>query len=165
MRLTLAVVFSCLAFGAAAAENAPAPGPAAPATAAPAPAAYSPGLSDIMSGAQWRHLKLGYAGEVKNWPLAAFEAAQMRNNFVKAAQYFPEFEKVPVAKLIKQFSEPALDEVDAAIKARNATAFLQSFGRLTEACNSCHKAAAKGFIKIRVPTSSPFSNQVFPPGP
>jgi hypothetical protein len=154
MRLILGfgLVLSCLALGAARAEEG-----------APAPARYSPDLADIMAGAQMRQLKLSFAGVEKNWPLAEFEIGQMRKNFADAAKYFPEFDNVPVAKLIREISEPALDEIAASVKARDETAFKKSFARLTEACNSCHQAAGKGFIRIRVPTLSPFSNQVFAP--
>jgi cytochrome c553 len=154
MRLILGFVLSCLAFGAARAAE----------SAAPPPAAYSPDLAGIMAGAQWRQLKLSFAGSLKNWPLAEFEISQMRKNFDDAAKYFPVFDKVPVAKLIKEISEPALDEVAASVKAKDEQGFKHSFARLTDACNSCHEAAGKGFIKIRVPTLSPFSNQVFAPG-
>lgn len=153
MRLILGLVLSCLALGATRAEE----------SAAPAPAPYRPDLADIMASAQLRHFKLSFAGVEKNWPLVDFEIGQMRKNFADAAKYFPEFDKVAVAKLIEQFSEPALDEIAASAKAKDETAFKKSFARLTDACNSCHQAAGKGFIRIRVPTLSPFSNQVFTP--
>ena len=151
MRLILGLVLSCLVSGAARAEG----------SAAPAP--YSPVLADIMAGAQWRQLKLSFAGSERNWPLAEFEIGQMRQSFADAAKYYPESDKVPLAKLIKEFSEPALDEIAASVKAKDEAGFRKSFARMTEACNSCHQAAGKGFIKIRVPTLSPFSNQVFAP--
>jgi cytochrome c553 len=151
MRLILGLVLSCLAFGAARAQE----------SAAPAP--YSPDLADIMSGAQLRQLKLSFAGSQQNWPLAEFEIDRMRKNFAEAAKLYPEFDKVPLAKLIREISEPALDAVAASVKAKDEAGFKKSFARLTDACNSCHQAAGKGFITIRVPTLSPFSNQVFAP--
>src|SRR5215469_13671436 len=48
-----------------------------------------PSLADIMSLTQWRHLKLAYAGIVRNWPLARFEVGQMQQSFSAAAQLFP----------------------------------------------------------------------------
>ncbi len=153
MRLILVLVLSCLALGAARAEE----------NAAAAPAPYSPDLADIMAGAQWRQLKLSFAGSEMNWPLAEFEIGRMRKSFADAARFYPDFDKVPLAKLIEQFSQPALDDIAKSVKAKDETAFKKSFARLTDACNSCHQAAGKGFIKIRVPTLSPFSNQVFAP--
>ncbi len=151
MRLILGLVLSCLALGSARAQE----------SAAPAP--YKPVLADIMAGAQWRQLKLSFAGSQRNWPLAEFEIGQMRRSFAASAKFYPEFGNVALAKLIKEISEPALDEIAASVKAKDDEAFKKSFARLTEACNSCHQAAGMGYIKIRVPTLSPFSNQVFAP--
>jgi hypothetical protein len=36
---------------------------------------YVPALADIMSGAQWRHIKLWFAGKQRNWELAKLRAA------------------------------------------------------------------------------------------
>jgi hypothetical protein len=50
-----------------------------------------------------------------------------------------------------------------AVDAKSSGDFGKAFGKLTDACNRCHRAAGVGFIVIRVPISSPFSNQLFPP--
>jgi len=122
-----------------------------------------PSLADIMSLTQWRHLKLAYAGIVGNWPLAGFEWGQMQQSFSAAAQLYPVFKDIPLAQLIKEESEPALAEVGKAIEMKNMADAKQGFRKLTNACNNCHHRAGVGFIVIRVPTSSPFSNQLFPP--
>lgn len=124
---------------------------------------YVPDLGDIMETAQLRHFKLSYAGGAKNWTLADYELGQIRKSLLTAAALYPDSANIALAKLIKEFSEPALTQVDDAIKAQNSAAFSQAFGRLTAACNSCHRAAGYGFIVIRVPTASPFSNQLFAP--
>jgi hypothetical protein len=116
-----------------------------------------------MGATQWRHLKLSYAGQVKNWDLASYEIVQIRESFGTAAKLYPEFKNVKLAELIATVSEPALVEIDQSVKAKDAAAFLNTFNKLTSACNSCHRAAEFGYIVIRVPTSSPFSNQIFVP--
>jgi len=75
-----------------------------------------PSLADIMSLTQWRHLKLAYAGRVRNWPLAGYEVGQMQQSFSAAAQLFPVYKDIPLAQLIKEESEPALAEVGKAIE-------------------------------------------------
>lgn len=124
---------------------------------------YLPLLADIMSGTQWRHIKLAYAGKVRNWQLADYELGRMQQSFGDAAQFFPVFKSVPLAQLIKNESEPPLADLRKAVEAKNGEDFGKAFGKLTDACNRCHRAAGVGFIVIRVPTSSPFSNQLFPP--
>ena len=116
-----------------------------------------------MSGTQWRHLKLAYSGKVKNWQLADYELGRMQQSFGEAAQFFPVFKNIPLAQLIKNESEPPLADLRKAVDAKSSEDFGKAFGKLTDACNRCHRAAGVGFIVIRVPTSSPFSNQLFPP--
>ena len=125
--------------------------------------AYLPVLADIMSGTQLRHLKLAYSGKVKNWQLADYELGRIQQSFADAAQLYPVFKNIPLAELIKSESEPPLADLRKSIDAKNLDDFARAFGKLTDACNRCHRAAEVGFIVIRVPTSSPFSNQLFPP--
>jgi hypothetical protein len=125
--------------------------------------AYLPVLADIMSGTQLRHLKLAYSGKVKNWQLADYELGQIQKSFADAAQLYPVFKNIPLAELIKSESEPPLADLRKSIDAKNLDDFARAFGKLTDACNRCHREAGVGFIVIRVPTSSPFSNQLFPP--
>jgi hypothetical protein len=120
-------------------------------------------LADIMGATQWRHLKLSFAGQVKNWDLASYEIMQIRESFDMAAKLYPEFKNVKLAELLAAVSEPALVEIDQSVQARDTAAFLRAFDKLTRACNSCHSTAGFGYIVIRVPTSSPFSNQIFVP--
>jgi mono/diheme cytochrome c family protein len=123
-----------------------------------------PTLSELMTTTQLRHFKLSYAGRVKNWDLAQYELGKMRETFAMAAQLYPLFQTVEQAKLIAQMSQPPLQALEKAIQQKDRPAFKQAFRALTDACNSCHSAAGLGFIAIRVPTSSPFSDQsVFPP--
>jgi hypothetical protein len=120
-------------------------------------------LADIMSATQLRHLKLAYSGNVSNWPLANYELGRIQQSFAAAAQLYPVFKGMPLAQLIKQESEPPLADLGKAIESKNRGDFMQAFAKLTDACNRCHQAAGVGFIVMRIPTSSPFSNQLFTP--
>ena len=124
---------------------------------------YVPDLSIVMTITQWRHFKLSYAVEVENWELAKYEVLQVRDALAPAAKLYPVYEDVQQEKLIAEVSKPALIAIDKAIQEKNRAAFKLSFSDLTQACNSCHQQAHLGFINIRVPTKSPFSNQVFTP--
>jgi hypothetical protein len=124
---------------------------------------YIPDLSVVMTVTQLRHFKLPYAVEMENWQLAQYEVGQVRDSLATAAKLYPVYEHVEQAKLIAEVSKPALIAIDKAIKEKNRAAFKRSFIDLTSACNSCHQQANLGFIVMRVPTRSPFSNQTFPP--
>jgi len=155
----IAAVFSCaIGLGASAQEvSKPSPPPQE------APHEYVPDLAALMEITQLRHFKLAFAGKVNNWELASYELAQVRKSFDAAAKFYPVLQNVQQAKLIGDVTYPALKAIDESIKAKDHAAFQKSFNDLTNACNGCHRQANVGFIVIRVPTSSPFTNQVFPP--
>jgi hypothetical protein len=50
--------------------------------------AYVPALAEIMSAAQWRHIKLWFAGKHENWKLASYELRQVRASLEDAATYY-----------------------------------------------------------------------------
>jgi len=56
-----------------------------------------------------------------------------------------------------------LDALDRAIKNRDSARFTKAFSDLTVTCNACHEAAHVGFIRMQIPTTSPFSDQLFAP--
>jgi hypothetical protein len=155
----IAAVYTCAIALAASAQEPSRPSPPMQ----EAPYAYVPDLGALMEITQLRHFKLAYAAEVNNWELASYELAQVRKSFDAAAKFYPVLQNVQQAKLIADVTDPALKAIDKSIKTKDRVAFEKSFNDLTNACNSCHEQANVGFIVIRVPTSSPFSNQVFPP--
>ena len=119
---------------------------------------YKPSLGDIMGATQLRHFKLYFAGKLQNWDLARYELEQIKASFTDAATLYP---GIPIADM-SIMSEPA-KQLDQAIEAKDSAKFAKAFEDMTAGCNSCHQAIGRGFIAIRLPTSSPFSNQDFAP--
>jgi cytochrome c553 len=122
----------------------------------PAPPPYTPRLNSIMMLTQLGHFKLWYAGAVQNWQLAAYELDQIRASTLLAKTLFP-----GSAKSDMDTMNPAAEDLDKAIKAKDAARFTSAFSRLTAACNNCHEATGFGFIKIRVPRLSPIETSPF----
>jgi len=76
---------------------------------------------------------------------------------------YPTLDTVSEKKLIEEVSYPALDEIAKAIKAQDGV-----FQVVREAHRSLQRLSQETrvpFIAIRIPTSSPFSNQSFSPAP
>jgi hypothetical protein len=119
---------------------------------------YVPSLGDIMGATQLRHFKLSYAGLLGNWELASYELDQIEDSLVNAARLY---QNIPIEKI--NMVEQPLMALANSIKVKDGARFASAFADLTAACNSCHEAAHVGFIRIQVPTSSPFSNQSFMP--
>ena len=129
----------------------------------PAPA-YRPGLGDLMTmTVQPRHLKLGLAGQEKNWAFAGYELHELEESFERVAHVWPKWRQVEIAETIKATMTAPLEAVELAIKAKDAARFAETYAHLTETCNACHQSANVGMIVIQVPKSSPFANQDFRP--
>ena len=153
---TLAALAAICALFAAPARSAEAP-PAAPS--APQPD-YHPSLADLMTSAvQPRHIKIGIAGKARNWTYLAYESSEMRNAFNRIARTIPTYRKTALTDLFASGVIPALDDLDAAIKAKNAAKFDTAYGAVTEACNACHMSLEHAYVVIRAPLASPYPDQ------
>ena len=115
-------------------------------------------LSDMMISILHRHAILWMAGVSSNWPLADYEARQLKARFVEAAQAY---RNIPVETV--SAATRALDDLGAAITAKNKAQFTPRFLELTRTCNACHVSAGAGFVVIETPRTSPFTNQSFAP--
>lgn len=129
----------------------------------PPPEAYTPGLGEIMTLTQMRHIKLWYAGTAGNWPLADYELDELGEGFADAARFHPTHKDAakPLTQLIPEFTDAPLRRLRAVVAARDADAFPQAYDALTAGCNGCHHAAGFGFNVVSRPKSNPYSNQVF----
>lgn len=119
--------------------------------------AYTPGLGEFMSGIQVHHEKLWFAGKAANWELADFELGEIRESLDDIRHYCTDRPEVASLPMI----QPPLDSLAAAVKKQDPAAFKSSFLLLTTTCNNCHQATKHGYNVIQVPTTPPFSNQVF----
>ena len=115
-------------------------------------------LGDMMISILHRHAILWMAGISNNWPLAAYEARQLKDRLMEAAQAY---HNIPVETVTA--ATRALDALEQTISAKNGAQFPQRFLSLTAACNACHLSGGVGFVVIGTPRTSPFTNQSFAP--
>jgi hypothetical protein len=133
----------------------------APAT---APQAYRPGLGDLMTmTVQPRHIKLGLAGQEKNWPYAKYELHELEESFGRVLRTWPKFKGLPLDGMMEAIAKGPLADVSQAIVEKDSSKFASAFAQLTEGCNACHQAANVGMVVIKVPEASSFPDQDFRP--
>ncbi len=130
----------------------------------PAPA-QTPGLGEFMSLQQMRHSKLWFAGSAGNGPLADYELDELKEGFDDVHKQFPVHDGQRLTPLLEGIEKAAIPNLAKTIAAQDAARFPDAFDALTAACNGCHQSAKHGFIVIQRPTSLPYSNQSFAPGP
>jgi hypothetical protein len=139
--------------------------PTTSSTAAPAATAspdYHPSLGDLMTMAvQPRHIKLGLAGQEKNWPYAQYELSELRNAFARVARTIPVYRTIDMAAVIGALTTDPLKAVEQAIHAQDAQQFKAAYAGLTTACNACHLSQDHAAVVIRVPTTNPYPDQDF----
>ena len=124
---------------------------------------FAPGLGEIMSLQQMRHLKLWFAGRSANWDLADYELDELKEGYEDITKYYPTKDDVPTGPMAAAIVEKEVAELDKAIKAKNAKGFVAGFDRLTASCNACHQASKKEFIVVQRPPANPYANQSFAP--
>jgi hypothetical protein len=125
---------------------------------------FKPAMDDLMTMlVQPRHLKLSYAGQAKNWELAAFELRELRAALARIGRTIPTYRKIGVDDAVATiFTEKAV-AVDAAIKGADSAKFAAAFSDMTNACNACHASMEHAFLVIKVPDVNVYPNQEFRP--
>ncbi|MEO8502587.1 MAG: hypothetical protein ABI609_01710 [Acidobacteriota bacterium] len=137
-------------------EHSPAP---------PVAESYAPGLGEIMTLQQMRHIKLWFAGQSGNWQLADYEVTELGEGFDDVVKFHPTHKDSPVAPkdAIPRLIPGPLAAVRTAIEHRDAAEFVRAYDALTAACNGCHQATNFGFNVVGRPQGNPYTNQVFEP--
>jgi hypothetical protein len=149
-RATLVACISLAAFTASA-QNASAPN--APAGAKPMD---FPGLGEVMTLQQLRHIKLWFAGRAGNWALADYEIGELNEGFEDADKL------VGGGTVAKMVGDP-IKALQQAIAEKNSAAFATAFDSLSAGCNNCHHLLSHPFIVIQRPILLPYSDQSFAP--
>ena len=131
------------------------------------PQAYRPSFGDLMTIAvQPRHIKLGLAGQERNWTYAAYELRELQGALQRIARAVPVYRSMDMAALIEATTKAPMEDVAAAIKSGDAAKFAEAYAQLTATCNACHQSTDHGAIVIQVPKASAYPDQDFrPPKP
>ena len=127
------------------------------------PKVYMPGLGEFMQVIQLHHAKLWLAAKARNWALAEYQLSEMKEVLDEVRELVPNYKNVPVGQMVDAIATGPIAEMEKAVEEKKFSKFAATYDKLTEACNSCHMAASRGFIKIRRPAHSTFDNQDFRP--
>src|SRR6266404_6761865 len=86
---------------------------------------YTPGFGEIMTLTQRRHIKLWFAGQSGNWPLASYELDELNEGFDDLATYHPTHKdaQLPIPQLIEKMIKFPISQLDEAVKAKDSDRF------------------------------------------
>ena len=124
---------------------------------------FKPGLGEIMTLQQMRHLKLWLAVQSGNWGLADYELDELKEGYEDITKYYPTKDDVPVGTMAEAIIAKEVADLAKLIEAKDKKNLVSAFDRLTASCNACHQASKKDFIRIQRPAGNPYTNQAFAP--
>lgn len=125
---------------------------------------FKPAMDDLMTMlVQPRHIRLYYAGQAKNWQLAAFQVNELRGALARIGRTIPNYRNINVDTAVASIFADKLKAVDAAVKAADQAQFTAAYREMTTACNDCHKGLEHPFLVIKVPEAGYFPDQEFGP--
>jgi hypothetical protein len=99
---------------------------------------------------------LWFAGEQHNWDLANFYCSETRSHLHWAVRVIPKRKdnagkEVDLVPILEAFENGPLKQLQAAIASKDKQAFENHYRTSMETCYSCHKAADKPFLRLRIP--------------
>ena len=122
----------------------------------PANGGNLPGLGEIMTLQQLRHIKLWFAGRAGNWALADYEMGELNEGF-------EDVDKLLGGGTVDKMVGDPIKALQKAIEDKNRAAFTTAFDKLSAGCNNCHRTLDHAFIVIQRPALLPYSDQAFEP--
>ena len=135
-----------------------------PATAA----ADGPELGAQMLELQIRHARLWQAGAARNWILAQFQLAELRESvqgIVETNGEHAALQPQRLAEVMPAMLDPALGALQGAVDGNDGAAFDAAYDQLSQACTACHAAADHGFLVIQRPRTPVLDNLRAEPAP
>lgn len=131
---------------------------AAQASAAAPPA---PELGQQMLELQIRHARLWQAGEARNWMLAQFQLAELRESLEGVVEQNGDHAALQpqrLAEVLPAMMDPALKQMQLAIDSHDGAAFDTAFDAVSASCTGCHASAEHGFLVIQRPRTPVLDN-------
>ena len=119
-----------------------------------------PPVSHPMIDVSYNASNLWFAGQKKNWPLAAYFLGETRNRMrwairLNPAPKGPTGEVVDMKATVDGIENGSFATLKQAIDNKNSAAFETAYKHMLEDCYSCHKAANRPYLRPMIPTAPP----------
>ena len=135
---------------------------------AQASAPLAPELGQQMLELQIRHARLWQAGEARNWMLAQFQLAELREaleGVVEQNGDHAALQPQRLADILPAMMDPPLKQMQAAIDAQDGPGFDKAYDAVSASCTGCHAGAEHAFLVIQRPKTPVLDNLKATPGP
>ena len=110
-----------------------------------------------MTSVAYHFTNLWFAGQHGNWPLAKFYFGETRSHLRWAVRIIPvrkdvQGREVKLTEILKSVENTPLKQIEIAIKAKDPTQFTKAYSFTLQSCYACHKAVAKPYLRLKIPT-------------
>jgi cytochrome c553 len=124
---------------------------------APPALASEPGLVVMMSRLQTYTHKLQLSLAASNAELADFYLHEIEEAAEYVIDHLPLYRDFPVGQLTREMLLPAIETLEDAVDSRDWAQSRIAQAELLQACNACHAATGKGYIRIVPAEGNPFA--------
>ena len=114
-------------------------------------------LSMYMSQMQRLTHKLGLAIDAGNKDLASFYLGEMGETADVVERKFPEYDKFQIGALVRAMLRPSFAPAAVAIEGGDMAAASTAYEGIITACNGCHVATQRAFLKVKRVKTNPFA--------
>lgn len=115
-----------------------------------------PDQAHAMKDVGYHFSNLWFAGQSRNWALAEFYLGETRSHLRWAVRIIP-VRKIPQGQelrledLLALFEKTTLKQLQEVVAAKKAESFESSYRQMLSSCYSCHVAAGKPYLRLKVP--------------
>ena len=119
-----------------------------------------PTLSHVMADVAFQYSNLWFAGQHKNWPLAAFYLNETRGRIkwllrINPTPKTPTGEVVNLQGIYDGLETSTVASLKDSIDKKDSAQFVAAYKQMLEGCYSCHKAAGRPYLRPMIPTVVP----------
>lgn len=118
-------------------------------------------LGQQMLELQIRHARLWQATQARNWMLAQFQLAELReslNGVVELNGDHAALQPRLLSDVLPEKMTPALDRMQEAVDEQDAAGLDSAYDAISAACTDCHAASSHGFLVIQRPRTPMLDN-------
>jgi hypothetical protein len=120
-------------------------------------------IGDIMTKLQRHANKLYFAGEHRNWDLAAFYLEEVEETVKGIANKDIMEGQVNVSGLMQALLVPEVETLEEKLQHQSLDEFRAQYRALIKGCNACHETTKHAYIRIIEPRTPIFDNQDYQP--
>jgi hypothetical protein len=129
-----------------------------------------PSQSHAMADVAYHWTNLWFAAEQKNWPLAEFYFTEARSHMqwtilIRPIRKDLQNRDVDLQAIFDALDASSFAGVKIAIAQKDPQKFTTAYKLALDGCYTCHKASAKPYLRLSVPTAPPQAIINFAPDP